>query len=143
MFTIALAFIIFVGTSFALQGHSIADNIELGIGADIVVLAVQQRFPVDRIAMSAYLDEELARRRAGDLNAKVLGYSYETYPLDAYTMVVRTEISNLAGYPSQRCRIVGFDEHYVDETYKKNIIGFHWVYVYVKFVCLFVCFVFF
>ena len=36
MFTMALAFIIFVGTSFALQGHSIADNVELATGADIV-----------------------------------------------------------------------------------------------------------
>jgi ABC-type antimicrobial peptide transport system permease subunit len=117
MFTTALAFIIFVGTSFSLQEHSIADNIELGVGAQIAVLSLSDRFPVNKDAMAEYLEYEIARRRRGDADAFVLGYSYQTFELARYPFISRTELSNLAGYPTLRCRIVGIEEHFVDQSY--------------------------
>jgi hypothetical protein len=119
MFTTALAFIIFVGTSFSLQEHSIADNIELGVGSEIAVLSLSDRYPVNKDAMAEYLEYEIARRRRGDADAFVLGYSYQTFELARYPFISRTELSNLAGYPTLRCRIVGIEEHFVDQSYAK------------------------
>jgi len=81
MFTTALAFIIFTGyvaliqqhthsfiqslissiysTSFALQGHSIADNVELGVGADLVVLAPSTNFPVNKGKQTVFCSFQL------------------------------------------------------------------------------------
>jgi ABC-type antimicrobial peptide transport system permease subunit len=117
MFTTALAFIIFVGTSFSLQEHSIADNIQLASGSDIVVLSLSERFPVNKDAMAEYLRFEMARRVRGDADAFVLGFSYQTYELARYPFIGRTDISNLAGYPSLRCRVVGLEENFIDESY--------------------------
>jgi hypothetical protein len=75
MFTTALAFIIFVGTSFSLQEHSIADNIELGVGAEIAVLSLSERYPVNKDAMAEYLelrDCAPSPRRQRRLRARLL-----------------------------------------------------------------------
>jgi len=52
MFTICLAFIIFVGTMFALQGRSLADNVKVFAGADLVILAPSRKVPLDEVRMN-------------------------------------------------------------------------------------------
>ena len=49
--------------------------------------------------MAEYLDEEMERTKRGDADAFVLGYTFETFPLDDYSFIRNTQISNLAGYP--------------------------------------------
>jgi heme/copper-type cytochrome/quinol oxidase subunit 4 len=45
MFTIAVTFVVFVGSIFFLQGASIESNIRVAFGADIVVCAAAHRAP--------------------------------------------------------------------------------------------------
>ena len=59
----------------------------------IIIIVPQQE-------MSEYLDDEMARTRRGESGAFVLGYTFETFPLDDYAFIRNTRISNLAGYPS-------------------------------------------
>ena len=119
MFTIALAFIIFVGTSMALQGSSIQDNVQVGLGGDIVVWTFNIQTQLDELPMRDFLDAEMARRNAGDATAKVLGYSFRTFPFDDLAFAGRSYISNLAGTPDRRARLVGLSENYLANTYDK------------------------
>jgi ABC-type antimicrobial peptide transport system permease subunit len=112
MFTVALAFIVFVGMTFSLQGHSIRDNVRLGLGSDVVVLSFRVQQYLDEPAMRAYLEEEVKR-----VDSPVVDFAFQSFPLDNLVFVTGTELSNLAGFPAVNVRVVSVDESFLAATY--------------------------
>eukprot|EP01119_Soliformovum_irregulare_P011698 TRINITY_DN2957_c0_g2_i5.p1 TRINITY_DN2957_c0_g2~~TRINITY_DN2957_c0_g2_i5.p1 ORF type:complete len:779 (-),score=230.88 TRINITY_DN2957_c0_g2_i5:26-2362(-) len=115
MFTTALAFIIFAGASFALQGHTIGETVQLATGADIVVYGGLTRSAMGMLnedPMRNYLNEMLSAP-----NPLITGFTFITPPLSNVKYTRQTRISNLAGYPNTRINIYGVEENYLDQTY--------------------------
>ncbi|KAJ4453685.1 putative permease family protein [Paratrimastix pyriformis] len=71
MFTISLAFIIFAGAMFALQASMISDNVQMGLGSDIVITAPSFNDPLAEDDMRAWLEAELALGKA----SRITGYT--------------------------------------------------------------------
>jgi len=113
MFTTSLAFIIFAGTSFSLQGHTIAETVQLASGADLLVWGpISGDNPLNEKGLRGYLQEEMARK-----NPLVKGFTFSTPALSTYSFIRSTSVSNLAGFPSLGIDVYGIDRDYLDETY--------------------------
>lgn len=82
MFTVALSFCIFAGAMFALQTRALNANIELLVGAPIVVFAPSSKYPLDETAFREQMAVELNNPEAAlGHQTRVQGYSFVTWPM--------------------------------------------------------------
>lgn len=118
MFTVSLAFIIFSGVSFALQGYVIQQSVQLGVGCDIVVFApFDDTRLLDEDNMRAYLDT-LSKPSDQFDEPLVRGFTFVTPELaSGYRLVKKTEFGNLAGFPDLTVGIRGVEENYLRSTF--------------------------
>jgi len=117
MFTTSLAFIIFAGSSFSLQGYTIQSSFELAGGADIVIFGppIGKTRNLNEVPMREFLKKQMAQE-----NPIVLGYTFTTPPLRTSLNYIRsTRISNLAGFPFLNVAIYSVEENYLMDTYDK------------------------
>eukprot|EP01114_Cavostelium_apophysatum_P002845 TRINITY_DN1253_c0_g3_i1.p1 TRINITY_DN1253_c0_g3~~TRINITY_DN1253_c0_g3_i1.p1 ORF type:complete len:1241 (+),score=361.47 TRINITY_DN1253_c0_g3_i1:25-3723(+) len=112
MFTTSLAFIIFAGSSFSLQGHTISETVQLASGADLIVFSFTTA--LDENSLRNYLNEELARP-----NPLIRGFTFVTRGLDNTDFIRKTILSNLANFPAFTAEVYGVEENYLDTTYNK------------------------
>ena len=117
MFTIALAFIVFAGVMFALQGTSLADNMKILIGAPIVVKAPSLAEQLNEAGMKPFLDAQVALTEAGAADGVLTAYSFVSFRLAQTGHVQWTRFNNLADTPQQRQRIYGVQESYYRAIY--------------------------
>eukprot|EP00708_Paratrimastix_pyriformis_P001987 GAFH01000724.1.p1 GENE.GAFH01000724.1~~GAFH01000724.1.p1 ORF type:complete len:1155 (+),score=530.18 GAFH01000724.1:461-3466(+) len=115
MFTISLAFIIFAGAMFALQASMISDNVQMGLGSDIVITAPSFDDPLAEDDMRAWLEAELALGKA----SRITGYTFTTFPLTSHRFVTATRLSNLAGWPETRVTVTGVESHFLYDTFNQ------------------------
>lgn len=115
MFTTCLTFVIFAGTVFRLQGHSIAELVQLGVGGDLWVFSPRTSSPLPEQALRDYLNSDMLY----NAHTVVLGFTFITYSLAGIESVSRTRLSNLADYPEIVVRIVGVEENFLDVTYDR------------------------
>uniref|UniRef100_A0A6B2KXA1 ABC3 transporter permease C-terminal domain-containing protein n=1 Tax=Arcella intermedia TaxID=1963864 RepID=A0A6B2KXA1_9EUKA len=118
LFTICISFIIFSGTIFNHQAHTLTAKAKIGIGADIVFASLRSTFPLDRPTLAAALDKEM--KRPGTI---VKGYTFSTFPLSQIggSAVDRTDIGGLADFALSKCLIYGVDENFLDITYDEFV----------------------
>eukprot|EP00455_Lapot_gusevi_P003462 TRINITY_DN11415_c0_g1_i4.p1 TRINITY_DN11415_c0_g1~~TRINITY_DN11415_c0_g1_i4.p1 ORF type:complete len:879 (-),score=175.03 TRINITY_DN11415_c0_g1_i4:116-2752(-) len=117
MFTICLAFIIFAGVMFSLQSRSIQDNVKVLFGADIMVRAFRSGDALRETEMSAFLDQQILRRKQGDPYAVVEDYTFVTYDLRSLSAVQSISLQNLAQFPSFNQFIYGVSPNFLKVTY--------------------------
>jgi len=117
MFTIALAFIVFAGVMFALQGNSLGENVRILLGAPIVVQAPNLGEALREADMKPFLDDQVARARAGADDGILDAYSFVSFRLTQTGNVRFTRFNNLADNPQQRQRIYGIQQSYYSSIY--------------------------
>jgi len=110
MFTTSLSFIIFAGSAFSLQAHTLGATVSMAAGGDIVVYAL--RNPLDESSLRNFLNQKMSETKP-----LIHGYTFTTFPLSRSTWMGNDYISNLAGYPSVLINIHGIEENYLNETY--------------------------
>eukprot|EP00770_Monocercomonoides_exilis_P012226 MONOS_12168.1-p1 / transcript=MONOS_12168.1 / gene=MONOS_12168 / organism=Monocercomonoides_exilis_PA203 / gene_product=FtsX domain-containing protein / transcript_product=FtsX domain-containing protein / location=Mono_scaffold00655:21283-24749(-) / protein_length=1035 / sequence_SO=supercontig / SO=protein_coding / is_pseudo=false len=112
MFTASLAFVIFVGSEFALQSKQIVDQVRVGMGADLI-------FTAPKVTEAHEKDKLLdAMRKIKDIpNNNVKGYTYMTYPLTAQRTIVMTQMGNLNNLDSASVNVVSVDSDFLSGTY--------------------------
>lgn len=110
MFTTSLAFIIFAGSSFSLQAHSLGSTISLGTGSDILVLALRK--PLDEMPIRSFLEQKLSEK-----NPTITGFTFVTFPMAFNKWMGLDSMSNLAGYPSVPVQLHGVEENYLNNTF--------------------------
>ncbi|KAH7820045.1 putative permease family protein [Monocercomonoides exilis] len=114
MFTASLAFVIFVGSEFALQSKQIVDQIKVGYGSDLV-------FTAPSIA-KAHNPDSLAIALQNTLSipgSPVSGYSYSTFPLTAQKTISNVMIGNLNALDSRYVNLIAVDDHFLSGTYSE------------------------
>jgi len=118
LYTICIAFIIFAGTIFSQQAHSLEAKAKIGVGGDIVITALRFTLPLDHISLSKYLDREM--KRPGTI---VKGYSFCSFPLSQLpeSPVARTDIASLADFAAARVLIYGVDRNFLDVAYDEFV----------------------
>eukprot|EP01130_Rhizamoeba_saxonica_P018176 TRINITY_DN9018_c0_g1_i1.p1 TRINITY_DN9018_c0_g1~~TRINITY_DN9018_c0_g1_i1.p1 ORF type:complete len:884 (-),score=164.69 TRINITY_DN9018_c0_g1_i1:953-3604(-) len=112
LFTTCVAFILFAGTVFTLQGHNIVAQAKVGIGADLVIQSFSMHSPLDHEPMRDYLDKEKEKE-----NANVLDYTFSTFPLDSMEHIRWTDIANLADFSDKSSLIIGVEENFLNVTF--------------------------
>eukprot|EP00026_Physarum_polycephalum_P001035 Phypoly_transcript_01036.p1 GENE.Phypoly_transcript_01036~~Phypoly_transcript_01036.p1 ORF type:complete len:1168 (+),score=174.37 Phypoly_transcript_01036:78-3581(+) len=115
MFTICLTFIIFAGTVFRLQGHSIGELVQLGVGGDLWVFSPRAIGPLPEDDLRAYLESDMLY----NAHTVVLGYTFITYTLTYSEGISNTRLSNLADYPEVPVRVVGVEENFLNVAYDR------------------------
>ncbi|MDP2435365.1 MAG: ABC transporter permease [archaeon] len=113
MFTISLAFVIFAGAMFALQTRALNSNIELLLGAHMVVFAPRSQNALNEPAFREFFASQAALQAQKQEPATVLGYSFMTFP------VTSSSLSDLAGITSQSAILYGLEDNYLASTYSK------------------------
>jgi hypothetical protein len=116
MFTLCLGFIIFAGAMLALQGRSLADNLKVFIGADVVFLATRWEDRLREPEMRAFLEGELVRTQAGEAGHILDGYTFVTFPLEDIPGLRKARFSNLPDFPSIKPSVFGLEENYLTVT---------------------------
>lgn len=114
MFTLCIAFVVFAGTMFKLQQLSIQDNIKLFFGADLVVVGPDQDNALSVSDFNTFLDDQIARNRAGDPNAVVEAYTYISFELALLDGIGQTYISNLPRSPVYRTNLFAVAENFLE-----------------------------
>ncbi len=116
MFTIALAFVVFAGVMFALQGKSLADNLRIFQGAPVVIRAPSTSQPLPEKEMTEYLDD-LLKRKGTAADTGLTGYTFITYQLRMMPNVRTAFFSNLPYDPEQRQSIYGLQPNFYSAIY--------------------------
>eukprot|EP00808_Paulinella_micropora_P024572 g3892.t1 len=114
MFTVTLAFVIFAGVMFALQGQSITDNLKNAVGSDVAIIADSYTNRLAYDEMKAYLQEQMTRP-----DNVILGYSFITYPLKRLPGISATNFGNLAHFPNVENDVYGVSEDFLAVTYNE------------------------
>lgn len=118
MFTTSLAFIIFLGVSFTLQGNTIANVARLASGGDLLVLApFSGENPLNEDGMREYLLRDMNKS-----NTFVQDFTFVTPALNTFDFIDRIYISSLAGYPRFRAEVYGLEKNFLDSTYSQFYI---------------------
>lgn len=75
MYTLALAFLIFAGTGFALQTEVIGDLLQSNLGSDIAVMVL----PTDKFGLDEYNIREFMEKTKVDDPSLLDEYSFSSY----------------------------------------------------------------
>uniref|UniRef100_A0A0G4HS92 ABC3 transporter permease C-terminal domain-containing protein n=1 Tax=Chromera velia CCMP2878 TaxID=1169474 RepID=A0A0G4HS92_9ALVE len=130
MFTIALAFLIFAGAMFVLQGNALVANVKLFMGADVVVTASRWTRPLPEATLKAYFEKEEAKTRPYSRFADssevdemriVAGHSFETFELGEAPGTT-TSVSNGGQVPDISASMIGIQDNFASVTYAKFIM---------------------
>ncbi len=145
MVVLSIAFLLFIGAMFALQGASIQTNVRLFLGADIVAFApLVQDNPggatevgnsnantqtarvkqLNEPAARAYLDA-VSRTREIDgvvLPPLVESYSFVTFSLSQLQAVRTVRVTNLASLPRPRTLFYGVERNYLRTAYDQYAV---------------------
>lgn len=115
MFTIALSFLIFSGTTIKLQGGVVVNNIRAQFGADFVIMSLSPE--------TKYMNESGIRGFMADYMRKypndVENFTFITLPLEKLPYFSKPLLSAAAGYPGRVTSIIGIEESYMKATYQK------------------------
>lgn len=122
MFTLVLAFLIFAGTMFALQGRSLGDNTKVLLGSDIVITTYRFEEFLNEEGMTEILEKEMDKSRANDPGAVVKGFTFINFPLATTKFVKNIWISPLTGSLSKKGRVYGVQENFMDVAYSEFAI---------------------
>uniref|UniRef100_A0A6T6YUC0 ABC3 transporter permease C-terminal domain-containing protein n=1 Tax=Bicosoecida sp. CB-2014 TaxID=1486930 RepID=A0A6T6YUC0_9STRA len=120
MISISVAFLLFGGTMFALQSTSIANTVQLIVGADVLVWSLSSSTPVPQEDMTRVLDGFV--KPTGGRAPIVDGYTYITYQMTSANFVRRTRLGNLAAVPEARCQLYGVQSNFEDVAFEKYFI---------------------
>jgi len=121
MFTICIAFIVFAGVMFSLQAVTISDNVKVFFGADLLVTAPDLTEALREDEMSAFLDNEIARRKSGE-NSVVVDYAFVTFPMAMMELVSNVDVANLPEFPEFSTRLFGLQENYASVVYNEFFV---------------------
>eukprot|EP01129_Flabellula_baltica_P002816 TRINITY_DN1270_c0_g1_i1.p1 TRINITY_DN1270_c0_g1~~TRINITY_DN1270_c0_g1_i1.p1 ORF type:complete len:1128 (-),score=212.94 TRINITY_DN1270_c0_g1_i1:60-3026(-) len=112
LFTFCIAFIIFTGSIFTLQGGNIVAQAKIGVGSDISVQSFNIEQAIDYSSIKELLD-----RRMSEKGSPILGYTISTFPLDSHPYIRRTYIATLADFSRSRVITIGVEKNYMSEIF--------------------------
>eukprot|EP01060_Flectonema_neradi_P040465 TRINITY_DN9224_c0_g2_i1.p1 TRINITY_DN9224_c0_g2~~TRINITY_DN9224_c0_g2_i1.p1 ORF type:complete len:868 (+),score=124.78 TRINITY_DN9224_c0_g2_i1:1008-3611(+) len=119
MFTISTATVMFAGTVFTLEGNSIKSNVEVFVGSDLQVMAIDFDWPLDTAELNPFLLENKFGTGAYNI---VHDYCYTTFPLDEYDQFKRSKVSNLLFFPSARQYPTGISKSAMNVLYTEYLM---------------------
>jgi len=119
MLVIALAFVVFAGVMFELQGASLADNLRVFIGAPLVVLAPSLNSALNEEPLTEYLNEQVQRTNNGETGAVLTSFSFISFPLSRTGITSNTRLSNLAFTPEQSHATYAIQPSFYDSIYNE------------------------
>jgi len=123
MITIAVAFIIFAGSLFALQARSLTETLEMFLGADVVVFSPSRRQEINLRRVEELLDQLKVGSESVDENvAAVQDYTWVSYPLQDYDTVHRARFGTLAQYPTLRSNPYGVQRNFLRTAFTKFVV---------------------
>ena len=116
MFTIALSFLIFAGSTFELIGHMIISQLESTVGADLYATSIASKANyIDEGPLIQFLEEQKAKDGA------VESYSFATTEINELfrrvapnsNAVQRIYIGSACGYNQVRTKLYGLQRNYL------------------------------
>lgn len=118
LLNICIAFIIFSGTIFRLQSHTIISNVKVIFGADITLLSTDSNpeLALDERRLSAYLNE-----KQNENDSCIASYSYATFSINDLPFMGQTIMGNLPGFSPIRTLIYAVDDNYLDTVYDQYV----------------------
>uniref|UniRef100_A0A6U6A8Q8 ABC3 transporter permease C-terminal domain-containing protein n=1 Tax=Guillardia theta TaxID=55529 RepID=A0A6U6A8Q8_GUITH len=117
IFCSTLAFIVFAGSMFSLQAHSIIGNIKVALGSDIRIESSQG--PLKESNLSSFLLRERLRP-----DSCVLDFAWASWPLwNVDPPVSRVIMGNMVGFPQGfNAETVAISDNYLDVTYSEFFV---------------------
>lgn len=122
MFTLVLAFLIFAGTMFTLQGRSLGDNAKVLLGADITITTYRIDEFLNEEGMSEVLEKELEKTRLHKSDAIVRSYTFINFPLSSTKFITNVWLAPLSGALSKRARAYAVQENFMEVVYSEFAI---------------------
>lgn len=118
LLNISIAFIIFSGSIFRLQSHTIISNVKVIFGADISLLSTDSNpeLALDEKRLSAYLDE-----KQNENDSCIASYSYATFSINDLAFMGQTIMGNLPRFRPIRTLIYAVDDNYLDTVYDEYV----------------------
>lgn len=120
MISISVAFLLFGGTMFALQATSIANTVQLIVGADVLVWSLSRNVPLPQADLTNVLEGFMDG--SGGRDPIVEDFTFLTYQLQQANFVRRTRLSNLAAVPDPRSQVYGVQSNYQRVAFEKFFI---------------------
>ena len=116
LFTMSVACVIFGGVLFTLLSTSVAHNIRIFAGSDVMVMTSNFQHPLDRPALDRFLSQQ---QREGVVGT----WSYATFPLRDYPQMDSSErLSTFLGFPTRNQRVVAVTPEYLDTVYPEYVL---------------------
>lgn len=118
MFSISLAFLIFSGTTIALQSNLIVNQLRAQFGSDFVIMST--------LGETKYFDEygirQFMAQYMNDHPGRIKDYTFTTVALDDLPGFSSPDIAPLAEYPERSTTIVGVEQNYLNSIYEDLIM---------------------
>mmetsp|Transcript_10929 Transcript_10929/g.40739 ORF Transcript_10929/g.40739 Transcript_10929/m.40739 type:complete len:1124 (-) Transcript_10929:289-3660(-) len=116
MFTVCIAFIIFVSVVFALQISTVVATVEQSTGADIVIQSDTRYYSLPEEELVRYLSSPRGTSRLVD------EYAFITFPIhSSNNRVTFSIISNLSFFPRKNVEVYGLSRNYLQATHAEYL----------------------
>ena len=115
MFTIALSFLIFAGSTFQLIGHLIISQLESAVGADIYATTISSPSYIDQVSLSEFLDSQR-------YDGAVQNFSFASTNMGSFlksiapnqNSILLPYIGSACGYNQVKTSIYAVQENFLD-----------------------------
>ena len=117
LFTIALAFLVFSGSSLLLAGNLIVGSIKSALGADLVVTSDFSSTHLPESTLRDFLDQEIR-----DKTDRVENYAFRGIEVSGYLNLIfgsdpSFTLNNGGNFPSNELRLFPVEESYIETSF--------------------------